>query len=105
CRTGLAPSVARVSPRPAAPEIQEALALRVEVKETKHAAARRSIQRMLAADELVVGHSAVGQYDGPPCLHEEPRSVREARTEHDRIQEVPFEPEMRRHRAVVERTR
>jgi hypothetical protein len=105
CVTGLAPSFARVASGAAAPQIQQPLALRVEVKEAKHLAARRWIQRALAADEFVVRHAAVGQDYGSPRLDLFSRAKRKARSEHHGVQQIAFLSQMAWHGAVVERAR
>jgi len=105
CLAGLAPSFARVASRTAAPDIQQALALRVEVEKAEDLAARRWVRRAVAADEFVVRHAAVGQCHGSPRLESCPRAPRQARSEHQRVQQVAFKPQMTRHRAVVERAR
>jgi hypothetical protein len=105
CMTGLAPSIARVASGPAAPKIQQPLALRVEVKEAEHLAARRWIQWALAADEFVVRHAAVGQDYGSPRRDPFSRAERKARSEHHRVQQIAFLSQVARHGAVVERTR
>ena len=99
----LAPSFARVASRPAAPKIQQPLAFRVEVKKAEHLAARRLIERPLAADEFVVRHAAVGQDYGSPRLDPLSRAERKARSEHHRVQQIAFLSQIARHRAVVER--
>jgi hypothetical protein len=105
CMTGLAPSITRVASGPAAPKIQQPLALRVEVKEAEHLAARRWSQWALAADEFVVRHASVGQNYGSPCLDPFSRAERKARSEHHRVQQIAFLSQVARHGAVVERTR
>src|SRR5882724_2805821 len=100
---GPAPALAGVAPRAAPPDVQQSLALRVEVEKPEHVAALQRARRVLAADELVVRHAAVGQSHGSPCLDPYPRAQRQARSEHQRVQQVAFESQVNRHGAVVER--
>ncbi len=104
-QTSLAPTFAGVAPGPAAPHIQQPLALRVEVEKAKHPAALRGVQWMVAADELVVHHPAVGQYHCPPCLDACPRAEWQARSQHHSVQQVAFQSYEIRHGAIVERAR
>src|SRR4030095_16378387 len=66
CR--FAPALARVAPGTAPPRVQQSLALRVEMKKTQDLAPLGQVQGMVAADELVVGHAAVGEDHGAPRL-------------------------------------
>jgi hypothetical protein len=102
---GVTPSVASVAPRTSTPDVQQPLALRVEVEKSKNVAARRCVQRPIAADELVVHHAAVSQRHGSPRLDPCPRAERKARSEHQRIEQIAFESHMTRHGAIVVRTR
>lgn len=60
---------------------------------------------MLAADELVIRHAAVGQDHGAPCLDPYPRTERKTRSKQHRIEQIAFESDMARHGTVVERAR
>jgi hypothetical protein len=91
CLTGLTPTLARITSGPAAPKIQQPLALRVEVEEAEHLVTRRWIQRTLAADKLVVRHAAVGQDYSSPSFDPSSRAERKARSEHHRVKQIAFE--------------
>jgi hypothetical protein len=90
---------------PTTPQVEEALALGIELKEAKNASALERIERSLAANELVVAHAAVGQRDRVPRLCCQPGASRKSRSQYDCIEQVAFQPEMRRHGSIVEGTR
>jgi hypothetical protein len=73
------------------------------VEEAKNVAALLSTQRVMAADQLVVCHAAIGQRHGAPGLDVYPATARKAGPEHHRIQQVALEAQVLRHRAVIER--
>ena len=71
--------------------------------EAKHVAALPGTQGLMAADQLVVCHAAIGQRHGAPGLDADPAPERKARPQYHRIQQVALEAHILRDRAVVER--
>src|SRR2546429_2142613 len=102
---GAAPTFTGISPRTSPPNVQQPLALRIEVEESQHVTTLRRARRMIAANELVVRHAAVGQRHRVPRLDAHTRSKREAWSEHDGVQQIAFQADVTRHRAIIERTR
>jgi hypothetical protein len=103
--TGLTPAFACVTSRPAAPKIQQPLALRIKVEKVEHLPAFRWFERAFAADELVVRHAAVGEDYRSPRLDPSSRAARKTWSEHYRVKQIAFKSHVARHGAVVERAR
>src|SRR5205814_2124452 len=97
---GAAPAFAGISPGTSTPNVQQPLALRVEVEESQHVTTLRRARRMIAANQLVVRHAAVGQRHRVPSLDAHSRSEREPRPQHDGVQKIALHADMTRHRAV-----
>src|ERR1700693_5966827 len=85
---GAAPALARVAPGAASPEIQQTLALRIEVEKSQHASTLRRVHGLVTADEFVVPHAAVSQHDSTPRLDPDPGSKRQLRPEHHCIEKI-----------------
>lgn len=60
---------------------------------------------MVATDELLVGHAAVGENHRSPCLDPYAGPERQARPKHHRVQQITFKSQVSRHGTIVERTR
>src|SRR5690606_23891133 len=102
CRPRIDPSLTRIATRAPAPEVQQGLALRIEMKEAQHALTLVRGERGVAADQLVIDHAAVAEGDGGPGLDAHLGAERQARAEDDGIEKVAFEAEELRHRPVIE---
>jgi hypothetical protein len=70
----------------------------------RHEASLGRSERLAAADQLVVAHAAVREHDGAFSLNTDAGAKGQARTQYHCIEQVAFEPEIFRDRAVVERT-
>src|SRR5882762_5612685 len=57
---------------------------------------------MIAAHHFVVGHAAIGENNAAPSLHAHAAPNWQPGTQHHCIQQVAFEAEVLRHRAIVE---
>ena len=88
-----------------AAEVQETLALRIEVEKAEDPATLPLGDRLLAADQLVVVQAAVGQTDRSEDRHLNTRATRQARPEHQRVQQVVVQTEVGVDGTVVERAR
>jgi arginine utilization protein RocB len=75
------------------------------MEEAQHVGAFLAARTLRAADQLVVGHAAVGQRDRAPRPHPQAGTEAQTRTEHQRVEQIAFEAQVRRYRAVVERAR
>ena len=100
--SGVAPTIASVTPWPTSQEIQQAFAFSIDMEKPKNVAAFFNQQCAMAADELVVCHAAISQGHRAPGFDMDPGSARKAGPEHHRIQEVAFKAEVLRYRTVVE---
>lgn len=100
----VAPPLACVASRPAAPDIQQPLALRIEMEKLHDSPALQEVWRMITADELVVRHAAVCQNYSSPGLDSYSCTIRQAWTQHHCIEKVTLEAHVTRYRAVVEGT-
>jgi hypothetical protein len=98
----LAPAVTSIAPWAAPPNIQQPLAHRIEAEKSQYLSPLRRSQRMVATDEFVVRHAAVCQNHGSPRLEPYPGAERQARPEHQRIQQITFKSQVFRHGTVVE---
>jgi hypothetical protein len=101
----IAPSIACVAAGAAAPEIQKPLASCIEAKESQNHSLLCCSHTLIAADQFVVRHAAVGQDHGAPRLDPHMRAEWKARPEHHRVEQVAFESYVGGHRAIVERAR
>ena len=90
----IAPAFACIAPGPSTPDIQHALALRIEVKKTQHGFALRGIGKAITADKLVIDHAAVHENHGAPSLDTLARAQRQARTQYQRIQQIAFKADI-----------
>src|SRR6185295_12284016 len=76
-----------------------------EPEEAQHPAEVGGAGSMLAADQLVVRHAAIRHRDRSPRAEPSARAEAQARAEHEGVEQIALESEMRRHCAVVEWTR
>lgn len=103
-RIGGTPALTTGYPLSTAPEIEPPLATGVKVEKTQRQPALAVVQRFDAADQLIVIHKALGQADGTPGPHPDPRPQRQTRPQHHRIQQIPLAADIGRHTTVVEWT-
>lgn len=100
---GIDPSFAGIAPRTPAAEVQQSLAAGVEAKKPQYFLAIRGARLRITANQLVVGHPAIGQRNRTPGSDLGSRSTTQALAEHHCIQQIAFQPYVARHRAIVER--
>jgi len=107
-RTGIrhiAPSLASVTARAAPPNVQQPLALCVEAEESEDHSPLCCSHRTITANQFVVRHAAVRQAHGSPRLGPYVCTARQAWPKHHRVEQIAFESQIRRYRAIVERAR
>ena len=105
CRRCIQPSVARVASGTQAHQVEQTFASGVEAEKTQQRTTLPRVQRLVAANELVVDHAAIHHGNCTPRLDSQARAGRQAGPEHYRIEEIALQPQVLRHGPVIERAR
>ena len=84
-------------------EIEQRLASRIKTEKPQDVRALLRGERPAAADQLVVGHTAIDECYGAPGGHAHASAEWQARPQQDGIQKIAFEADVLRDRAVVVR--
>ena len=98
---GSAPSIARVTPRSSAPQVQQSLASRVKTEKAEDGFALGARRRGSAADQLVVGHAAIGKRHRAPCLDPNGGPEAKSRPEDDSVEQVSLQADVAGDRSIV----
>ena len=102
---GFPPSLADCAPGPTAVDVQQALAERVEVEEEHHQPAIQRPERQVAADQLVVVDSAVGEAHGSMRRYFHSLAAGQAWSQNHRVEEIVVAANVGADGSVVERAR
>ena len=75
------------------------------MKKPEDLPAFRCCQRMSAADQLVIHHASVAQSHRSQSRYDDPAAPPQTWTQHHRVEQIAFEPEVVGHRSIIEGTR